>query len=201
MTQDTRFAELVGVACHDVRTPLATVWGFARTLSRLELESPAERYVEMIGAASSQITELIDQLSTVARIEGGRYDPALTEVDSLALAQEAAAELDRDRIHVSGNGGPVRVDLEPVRRALAQLARAAARHGGLEEVSLAVDGPELQLSPIERSAEGVLLGEDLKELSAAASAIVIRALGGSLEVADARLVIRLPSPAGSSPEG
>lgn len=193
MTENRRFAELVGVACHDVRTPLATVWGFARTLARLELEAPADRYVEMIGAASTQITELIDQLSTVARIEGGCYEPTLAEVDSLALAQEAAAELEKNRVQVSGSGGPVRVDVDAVRRALAQLARAAARHGGHEEVALAVTGPELVLSPIERSAEGVLLGQDLKELGAAASAIVIRALGGSLEVTDERLVIRLPT--------
>jgi signal transduction histidine kinase len=192
VTEDHRFAELVSVACHDVRTPLATVWGFARTLSQLELEGPADRYVEMIGAASAQITELIDQLSTVARIESGRYEPPLVEVDSLALAEEAAAELGADRVRVSGRGSPVRVDVDAVRRALAQLARAAARHGGHEEVSLSVDGRELVLSPVERAAEGVLLGEELKELGAAASAIVIRALGGSLEVADERLLIRLP---------
>lgn len=193
MTKDHRFAELVGVACHDLRTPLATVWGFARTLARLKLEGPADRYVEMIGAASAQMTELIDQLSTVARIEGGRYEPLLVEVDSLALAEEAGAELGAERVRVSGSGVPVRVDVDAARRALAQLARAAARHGGHEEVSLAVDGPELVLSPVERAAEGVLLGEDIKELGAAASAIIIRALGGSLEVVDERLRIRLPS--------
>ncbi|MGH3035413.1 MAG: histidine kinase dimerization/phospho-acceptor domain-containing protein, partial [Gaiellaceae bacterium] len=137
MAENQHFAELVGIACHDVRTPLATVWGFARTLARLELEGPADRYVEMIGAASSQITELIDQLSTVARIEGGQYQPTLVEVDSLALAKEAAAELGTYRVRVSGSGGSVRVDVDAVRRALAQLARAAARHGGHEEVSLA----------------------------------------------------------------
>lgn len=193
MAENKPFAELVGVACHDMRTPLATVWGFARTLSRLELESPADRYVEMIGAAASQITELIDQLSTVARIEDGRYEPSLVEVDSLALAEEAAAELGADRVRVFGSGTPVRVDVDAVRRALAQLARATARHGGHEEVSLSVDGSELVLSPVERAAEGVLLGAELKELGAAASAIVIRAVGGSLEVAGDRLLIRLPS--------
>jgi signal transduction histidine kinase len=192
VAENKPFPELVGVACHDMRTPLATVWGFARTLSRLELGSPADRYVEMIGAASAQITELIDQLSMVARIEAGRYEPSLVEVDSLALAEEAAAELGEDRVRVSGSGGPVRVDVDAVRRSLAQLARAAARHGGHEEVSLSVDGPKLVLSPVERAAEGVLLGDELKELGAAASAIVIRALDGSLEVAGERLLIRLP---------
>jgi len=31
---DTFFARLVSLACHDVRTPLATVNGFVKTLER-----------------------------------------------------------------------------------------------------------------------------------------------------------------------
>ena len=32
MTDDNAFARLVSLACHDLRTPLATVHGFATTL-------------------------------------------------------------------------------------------------------------------------------------------------------------------------
>lgn len=183
----------MSIACHDVRTPLATVYGFARTLARLELEAPASRYVEMIAAASSQIGELVEQLGVVARIQSGRYEPTLVEVDSLELAENAAAELGTGRVAVTGTGGVVRVEREAAQRALAQLARAAARHGGHDSVSLAVSGAELELSPVGRIAAAVLLGEELKELSAAASAIVIRALGGSLEARDELLLIRLPT--------
>ena len=102
---DTSFARLVSLACHDVRTPLATVHGFAATLSRtMELDPPADRYVEMIEAASTQIAELLDELSLAARIEGGRYDPREREADTLALAQAAAERLGADRVHVSGEG-------------------------------------------------------------------------------------------------
>ena len=34
MTDDSDFARLVSLACHDLRTPLATVHGFATTLVR-----------------------------------------------------------------------------------------------------------------------------------------------------------------------
>jgi signal transduction histidine kinase len=91
MTSEKRFPELVSIACHDLRTPLATVYGFSRTLGRLELEAPASRYVEMIDAASDQLGELLDQLSLVTRIESGRYEPALADVDALALAREGSS--------------------------------------------------------------------------------------------------------------
>ncbi|HXV58742.1 MAG TPA: histidine kinase dimerization/phospho-acceptor domain-containing protein, partial [Gaiellaceae bacterium] len=62
MTKDIRLADLVSVGCHDILTPLATVYGFSRTLERQELEAPADRYVEMIAAAATQIGELVEQL-------------------------------------------------------------------------------------------------------------------------------------------
>jgi signal transduction histidine kinase len=193
MTNDRRLAELVSVACHDILTPLATVYGFARTLEQLPLEDPAPHYVEMIGAASAQIDELVDQLRLVARIESGKYEPLLAERDSLELAREAAARLEEGRVNVSGTGGPVLVDPEPTVRALSQLARAAARFGGHESVDLHVDGATLVLSPLSRGAQPVVLGEDPRELAAPAAALLIRALGGGLEARDGALVITLPS--------
>ena len=192
MTNDRHFAELVSVACHDILTPLATVYGFARTLEQLPLEAPAPRYVEMIGAASAQIDELVDQLRLVARIESGKYDPALVERDSLELAREAAARLEEGRLNVAGQGAPVRVDPDPTTRALSQLARAAARFGGHESVDLEVRGRELVVSPLARAAQPVVLGEEARELAAPAAALLIRALGGELEARDETLVISLP---------
>jgi len=193
MTNDRRFAELVSVACHDILTPLATVYGFARTLEQLPLEPPAPRYLEMIGAASAQIDDLVDQLRLVARIEAGKYDPTLVERDSLELARAAAERLEEGRLNVAGRGKPVLVDPEPAARALSQLARAAARFGGHESVSLDVDGPELVLSPLSRSARPVVLGEDARELAGPAAALLIEALGGSLDAREDELVIRLAS--------
>jgi signal transduction histidine kinase len=193
VTNDRHFAELVSVACHDILTPLATVYGFARTLEQLPLEAPGPRYVEMIAAASGQIDELVDQLRLAARIEAGTYEPTLVERDSLELAREAAARLEEGRVDVAGTGAPVRVDPEPTARALSQLARAAARFGGHDSVSLDVQGPELVLSPLSRVAAPVVLGEDARELAAPAAALLIRALGGGLEARAETLVIRLPT--------
>src|ERR671934_3043641 len=144
--QDTYFARLVSLACHDLRTPLATVHGFARTIARTgDLEEPASRYLEMIEAASGQLAELLDELSLAARIEGGRYEPTTTEVDLGELVRAAAARLDEELVRVEGEGGSVRVDAPATERALAALMRCALRHGGLELVDVRVDGREVRV--------------------------------------------------------
>jgi signal transduction histidine kinase len=189
---DTTFARLVSLACHDVRTPLATVHGFTTTLARTtELAPPADRYVEMIDAASRQIAELLDELSLAARIEGGRYDPLLRESDTLALAEGAAERLGTDRVHVSGEGAPVETDLEAVDRGVSALVQATLRHGGLDEVEVVVRGKEIDVTPVTKSSAPVVLGQELRDLGAAVAVRVIERLGGSVDVRGQTLTVRL----------
>ncbi len=191
MHNDTSFARLVSLACHDVRTPLATVHGFAKTLTRtVDLEAPADRYVEMIEAASTQMAELLDELSLVARIEDGRYDPALREADTLALAHAAAERLGEDRVRVSGDGATISTDFEAVDRGVSALVQAALRHGGLDEVDVVVRGNEIDVSPITDSSGPVVLGRELRDLGAAVAVRVVEFLGGAVELDGATLTVR-----------
>src|SRR5436853_1141682 len=133
--QDTSFARLVSLACHDLRTPLATVHGFARTIARTEgLEEPTSRYVGMIETASGQMADLLDELGLVARIEAGRYEPTTTQVSLGELVRAAAGRLDPELVRVEGEGEEVSVDAPATERARAASVRCALRHGGLEHV-------------------------------------------------------------------
>ena len=191
-TEDTEFARLVMLACHDLRTPLATVLGFTQTLARLDqLEEPASRYLEMIGAASGQLGELVDELALGARIEAGRYEPVREQLDTLELARAAAEHLGEDRVAADGEGASVEVDVAATKRAVAALARCALRHGGLEKVALKARGQELELAPVTTAAAPVLLGEDLRDLGAAIAVRQLRAQGGKLELDGETLRIRL----------
>jgi signal transduction histidine kinase len=192
--QDTSFARLVSLACHDLRTPLATVYGFARTLIRSDqLGDPAARYVEMIEAASQQLGELLDELALAARIEVGRYEPTLKQANTADLARTAQAHLDEERVGIGGPGGTVWVDLEPTERAVAALTRCALRHGGLERVEVRANGAELTVEPITAASAPVVLGEDLRDLGAAVAVRVIRRLGGSVSLDGETLRIELPT--------
>ena len=193
MTEDSSFPRLVTLAAHDLRTPLATVSGFAKTLLRTEeLGDPASRYVGMIEAASEQMAELLDEVGLAARIEAGRYQPSLREADTLELAQAAAATLGEDRVRTGGEGGTVRVDLDPTERAVSALARCALRHGGVELVDVTAAGSELTIAPITPASAPVVLGEDLRDLGAAVAVLLVRALGGSVELDGETLRVRLP---------
>ncbi len=190
---DATFPHLVSLAAHDLRTPLATVHGFAQTLVRTgDLGDPNHRYVEMIDAAAQELAELLDELGLAARIEGGRYEPNRQPVDTVELARNAAEELGEDRVLVVGDGTEVTVDVGATQRGVAALAQAALRHGGLEQVDLRVDGATLTISPVTPTSGPVLVGDQLRDLGAAVAGLVIRALGGSVELAGDGLVVHLP---------
>jgi hypothetical protein len=145
--------------------------------------------MEMIGAASREMAELLDTLSVAARIEGGRYDPTRLAVDTLELARNAQERI--DGVRMSGEGAVVETDVETVDRAVSALARCALRHGGLEEVTVLVRGDEIDVSPITPASAPVVLGEDLRDLRAAVAVRALQALGGSATVDGETLTIRV----------
>jgi signal transduction histidine kinase len=189
---DTSFARLVSLGCHDVRTPLATVHGFAKTLERLsELAPPADRYVEMIERASAEMAELLDELSLAARIEYGGYDPVLRDADTLELAHHAQERLGADRVHVAGDGATISTDVEAVDRGVSALIQAALRHGGLDEVSVVVRGPVIEVTPVTEASSPVVLGSELRDLGAAVAVRVIERLGGAVTIDGDTLTVDL----------
>ena len=184
---DSRFPRLVSLACHDLRTPLATIYGFARTLNRMEeRDERTGRFLGMIEEAAEQMTELLDELGTVARIEAGRWEPVLREADTLELARS-----DDGRVVVEGEGAAIETDADTVAQALRSLAVAALRHGPVEQVRWSVRGRELELSPVTTAAGPVVSGEQLRDLGSLVAHAVIEALGGSVELSGEALRVRL----------
>ena len=190
---DSSFPRLVSLACHDLRTPLATVLGFARTLTRLTTDLPEQtvRYLEMMESGAEQLVELLDELALAARIEGDRYDPNLQVADTAALAQ-AAAEQAQGAVGVSGEGESVTVDVPAVESGLAAFAECALRHGRLERVELAVEGRTVTVRPVSAEVARIALGEELKDFGAAVATRLVGALGGSVAYGGDELVIELP---------
>jgi signal transduction histidine kinase len=190
---DTSFPRLVSLAAHDLRTPLATINGFAQTLVRMgDLQAPNDRYATMIVEAARQLAELLDELGLAARIADDRYEPNLQPIDTLDLVHSAQEELGEDRVRVHGGGGEVRVDVEATRRGIAALAQAALRHGGLDEVEVRAEGAAITIRPVTEGAAPVVTGTDLRDLGAAVAVRLIEALGGSVALDGDAVAVRLP---------
>jgi signal transduction histidine kinase len=188
------FAQLVSLACHDVRTPLATVYGFARTLERAVLPATELRYVGLISESSLEISEILDRLSLAARIEAGRWEPELADVDSGEVAVGVPPRVTEGQVNVAvGRTTLVRVDGEEIGRSLASLARCVLRHGDLQRVGLSVSGATVELRPVDEATARVVLGEELKDFGAAVAVRAIDALGGSVAVESDALRITLPT--------
>jgi len=183
-----RFPRLVSLACHDLRTPLATIYGFARTLTRGEgLDDRTARFLGMIEEASEQMTEMLDDVGTAAQIAGGRWEPVLRAVDTLELARS-----DDERIEVSGEGAMIETEAVTVARGLEALAIAAVRYGPAERVTWRVSGRLLELSPVTAEAGPVVVADEVRDLGSLVARLVIEQLGGSLELrSDATLRVTL----------
>ena len=182
-----RFARLVSLACHDLRTPLATVNGFAKTLTRGgTLAERESHFVDLIQAAADQMTSLLDLLGLAARIESGRYEPALTEADTLELARSGD-----ERVAAEGSGAAIETDPDAVRRSLEALARCASIHGNVPQVTWRVDGRDLRLSPVGVDVGEILLGRSPRDLGSLVARLVIEHLGGSLAVEGESLAVTL----------
>jgi signal transduction histidine kinase len=191
-SEDTSFPQLVSLACHDLRTPLATIYGFSRTLTRMtDLGEPATNYLAMVETASQQLGELLDELTLAARIQAGRYAPECRSVDTLELAGSARERLGADRVDVRGRGGQASVDADAAPRAVSALAQCALRHGGLDQVTITADGPELRIAPITAASAPVVLGKELRDLGAAVAVLALESAGGSVSLDGETLVVRL----------
>src|SRR5262249_60243807 len=105
-----------------------------------------------------------DELGRAGGMGAGPTEPSLQEVQTLEVAESAAVQLGEDRVKVSGEGPQVHVDPEATGRGVSALAQAALRHGGLDEVTLHVDGAALTITPVTTSAAPVVLGEELRDL-------------------------------------
>jgi signal transduction histidine kinase len=186
MEDAERFPRLVSLACHDLRSPLATVYGFARTLTRAEgHDERTARFLGMIETASEQMTELLDELGVAARIMSGRFEPNVREADTLELAQS-----DDTRIEVGGDGAIIESDPDAATSALRSLALAALRHGPVDRVRWTVEGRVLVLSPVTAAAAPVVAGDELRDLGALVARMVLEALGVSLALDGETLRVR-----------
>jgi signal transduction histidine kinase len=137
-------SDLIATVSHEIRTPVAAVYGAARTLERGGLDDDVrERLLAVLVAESERLAGLVDEILLAGSLDAGWISLSAVELDLAALASHAAASGalagDRTRIEVELPRAPVEVVADPDRTAqvLANLLENAAKYGG-GEVALRV---------------------------------------------------------------
>lgn len=105
-TRDTQelLRMAIGPACHELRSPLAVVYGFARMMENApELDEAARsKYVGQIVRGAERLDVMLDDLSKIGRIASGRIHAQIEPVALRAIVDDLAA--------TSANAGRLRVD-------------------------------------------------------------------------------------------
>jgi PAS domain S-box-containing protein len=103
-------SDFVSTVSHELRTPLTSIYGFAETLLRRDIDfSDAERetFLGYIASESGRLTRIVDALLDVARLDSGRLEVALVPTDVRSVLKQAV-----DEAGAPSNGGRFVVDFE-----------------------------------------------------------------------------------------
>src|SRR3989442_11824163 len=156
--------EFLGIAAHELRTPLAILKGFAQTLvvqtargRGPELAEWQMESVQSIDQSTSRLVELTEDLLDVTRLQGGRVTFHREPTDLVALARRVVARLqmttERHHLSLLTSLEYLVADVDPrrIEQVLSNLIGNAIKYspaGGPIEVTLweAMDTQEARLS-------------------------------------------------------
>lgn len=87
---ETLRSDFVSTASHELRTPMTSISGAARTLLRHGEQLPPQRhrdFLEMIVAESDRLARIVDQILVASRIEAGKVDVSFERCDATGIAR------------------------------------------------------------------------------------------------------------------
>lgn len=73
---------------HEIRTPLASVLGFAEVLAE-EAEGHRREFAELIRQSGERLSETLNSVLELARLEGGGFEPDLARVSARRIVRDA----------------------------------------------------------------------------------------------------------------
>ncbi|MBN8488819.1 MAG: HAMP domain-containing protein [Burkholderiales bacterium] len=152
---DRMKSEFLSHAAHELRTPMASIYGFAELLRMRPMnETRRSEVLAIIHRQAGAMTQIIDELLDLARIDDRRgQDFEFTEVDAGALAREVAEGFglpegrEPPRLQLPDSPRRVRADPAKLAQALRNLLSNAYKYspGGGEVRLSIIDGNDGQV--------------------------------------------------------
>ena len=130
-------ADFVSLVSHELRSPMASVIGSARTLQMRWRElAPEQResFLSLIAHETSRLADLIGDVLDTSRIEAGTFSYSFDDVDLAALVRDSAAAAERGQDEVPVRAvvhdplPQVRGDRERLRQVLVNLIDNAVKY-------------------------------------------------------------------------
>ena len=130
-------ADFVSLVSHELRSPMATVIGSARTLQQRWRElKPEQResFLALIADETNRLATLVADVLDTSRIEAGTFSYTFADVDLGELLRDvvAAAEVGQDEVPLATSIAepvpPIRGDRERLRQVLANLVENAVKY-------------------------------------------------------------------------
>jgi PAS domain S-box-containing protein len=87
-------SDFVATVSHALRTPLTSIYGFAETMLRRDLEfgeDERETFLGYIASESERLIRIVDDLLSVARLDAGTLGVGLVPTDVAAVVRDAVA--------------------------------------------------------------------------------------------------------------
>ena len=142
-------AEFLAVLSHDMRTPLASIIGYAELLHMgipERIPEVSRDRVDRIGTAARHLLYLIDQLLMFARLDAHHDEPSITEVDIDALMTDVSTLIEplaqqhnlRFDVSAADRGLRLYTDPDKLRQILVNLLSNAVKYTSAGGVQLKV---------------------------------------------------------------
>ena len=147
--------EFIGIAAHELRTPLAVVKGFAQTLivqtahgKGPELADWQMEAIQDIDLATSRLVELTEDLLDVTRLQAGRLQLQFEPTDLIALVQRTVkrfrvtTEQHQIALETTEENIVVTIDPRRIEQVVSNLISNAIKYspdGGKIEIAVSVD--------------------------------------------------------------
>ena len=104
-------SDFVAAVSHELRTPLTSIYGFAETLLRQDIpfgEEERRIFLGYIASESERLTEIVDQLLNVARLDAGDLQVELGRIDVGSVVSELLVTVEESGVM---NGHRFEIDL------------------------------------------------------------------------------------------
>jgi two-component system, OmpR family, phosphate regulon sensor histidine kinase PhoR len=153
-------SDFVSTVSHELRAPLTSIYGFAATLLREDVDFEEEErnvFLTYIESEAQRLTTIVDKLLSVARLDAGDLQLELSPVDVRSLVSEVVDNA-REAADVNGHEFvldlpdvplPARTDSDKLRQVLVNLVDNAVRFspgGGRVTVGAVRRGQTIVLS-------------------------------------------------------